>query len=134
VINGSNDTTVGDTKVCSTVPTTVGTAEDRCGYGDRLPFIVISPWTRANYVSSTLIDTTSVVKFIEDNWLRGERISGSFDAVSGSIDGRGGLLDFNVRPHFDPVLLDPTTGAVVSGDNWYGNRGEAKPAAKKTKK
>jgi phospholipase C len=134
VINGSNDTTVGDTKVCSTVPTTVGTAEDRCGYGDRLPFIVISPWTRANYVSSTLIDTTSVVKFIEDNWLRGERISGSFDAVSGSIDGRGGLLDFNVRPHFDPVLLDATTGAVVSGDNWYGNRGEAKPAAKKTKK
>jgi phospholipase C len=127
VINGSDDTTVGDTKVCSTVPITVGTAEDRCGYGDRLPFIVISPYTRQNYVSSTLIDQTSVVKFIEDNWLHGQRISGSFDAVSGSIDGRGGLLDFHVQPHFTPVILDPTTGAVVSGDNWYGNEGEATP-------
>jgi phospholipase C len=133
VINGSNDTTVGDTKVCSTVPVTVGTAEDRCGFGDRLPFIVISPYTRANYVSSKLINTASVVKFIEDNWLRGETISGSFDAVSGSIDGPGGLLNFGVRPHFAPVILNPTTGAVVSGDNWYGNKGQRKPA-KKAKK
>jgi phospholipase C len=133
VINGSDDSTVGDTKVCTSVPITVGTAEDRCGLGDRLPFLVISPYTRANYVSSTLMDTTSVVKFIEDNWLGGERIPGSFDAVSGSIDGRGGLLDFNVRPHFTPVILDPNTGAVVSGDTWYGNKGELKPAAAKKK-
>ncbi len=130
VINGSNDTTVGDTKVCSTVPITVGSAEDRCGFGDRLPFIVISPYTRANYVSSNLINQTSVVSFIEDNWLRGERIAGSFDAVSGSIDGSGGLLDFRVRPHYKPVILNPTTGAVVSGDNWYGNKGELKKARK----
>ncbi len=134
VINGSNDTTVGDTKVCSTVPITVGSAEDRCGYGDRMPFIVISPYTRANYVSSKLINQASVVRFIEDNWLRGERIAGSFDAVSGSIDGPGGLLDFFGRPHYTPVILNPTTGAVVSGDNWYGNKGELKPAAKKAKK
>jgi phospholipase C len=126
VINGSDDSTVGDTKVCSTVPTTVGSAEDRCGFGDRLPFLVISPWTRANYVSSELLNTASVVKFIEDNWLHGERIPGSFDAVSGNLAGRGGLLDFNVRPHFRPVILNPTTGAVVSGDNWWGNRGELK--------
>ncbi|HTX82234.1 MAG TPA: alkaline phosphatase family protein [Streptosporangiaceae bacterium] len=134
IINGSDDTAVGDTKVCSTVPITVGTAEDRCGFGDRLPFIVISPYTRANYVSTKLMDTTSVVRFIEDNWLNGERIPGSFDAVSGSIDGPGGLLDFNVRPHYNPVILNPNTGAVVSGDNWYGNKGELKPAAKKAKK
>jgi phospholipase C len=134
VINGSNDSTVGDTKVCSTVPTTVGTAEDRCGFGDRMPFVVISPYSRDNYVSTTLLNQASVVKFIEDNWLNGKRIAGSFDAVSGSIDGRGGLLDFNVRPHLKPVILDPTTGAVVSGDNWYGNKGELKPAAKKSKK
>jgi phospholipase C len=134
VINGSDDTTVGDTKVCSSVPITVGTAEDRCGFGDRLPFVVISPYTRANYVSNTLINTASVVRFIEDNWLRGERISGSFDAVSGSIDGPGGLLDFHTRPHFNPVILNPATGAVVSGDNWYGNKGELKSAGKKAKK
>jgi phospholipase C len=126
VINGSNDQTVGDTKVCSTVPTTVGAAEDRCGYGDRLPFIVISPWTRANYVSSKMINTASVVNFIENNWLHGERIAGSFDAVSGTLTGHGALLDFNIRPHLRPVILNPTTGAVVSGDNWWGNKGKAK--------
>jgi phospholipase C len=57
VINGSDDTTVGDTKVCSTVPITVGSAQDRCGFGDRLPFLVISPYTRDNYVSHKLINT-----------------------------------------------------------------------------
>jgi phospholipase C len=133
VVNGSNDSTVGDTKVCSTVPITVGTAEDRCGYGDRLPFIVISPWTRQNYVSSKLMDTASVVNFIENNWLKGERIPGSFDATSGTLTGPGGLLEFN-RPHFAPVILDPTSGAVVSGDNWYGNRGHLKPVPRKHKK
>ena len=58
-----------------------------------------------------------MVKFIEDNWLHGERIPGSFDASSGSLDAHGGLLDFNTKPHFTPVILNPTTGAVVSGGN-----------------
>jgi len=133
VINGSNDSTVGDTKVCTSVPITVGTENDRCGFGDRLPFLVISPYTRANTVSSKLINTASVVNFIEDNWLGGQRITDSFDAVSGSIDGPGGLLNFHVAPHFTPVILDPTTGAVVSGDNWWGDRGLLK-APKKSKK
>ena len=134
IVNGSNDPTangLGDTSVCTSVAITVGTAEDRCGYGDRLPFLVISPYTRENYVSSKLINTASVVKFIEDNWLNGERIPGSFDAVSGSIDGPGGLLDFQVQPHYTPVILNPATGAVVRGDNWFGNKGERKRAAKK---
>jgi phospholipase C len=130
VINGSNDSTVGDTKVCSSVPITVGSAQDRCGFGDREPFIVISPWTRDNYVSRKLLNQASVVRFIEDNWLHSQRLPGSFDAVSGSIDSAGGLLDFNTQPHYTPVILDPNTGAVVSGDPWYGNRGERKPPAK----
>ena len=88
---------------------------DRCGYSQRLPLVVISPWTRENYVSSNLTDTASVVKFIEDNWLHGKSISGSFDASSGSLDARGGVLDFNTFPHLLPVILDPTTGAVVFG-------------------
>jgi phospholipase C len=129
VINGSDDSTVGDTSVCTSVPMTVGKAEDRCGFGDRLPFLVISPYTQDNYVSSNLTDTASIINFIEDNWLNGKRIPDSFDAVSGSLDGRGGLLDFQVKPHDTPVILNPNTGAVVSGDSWYGNRGELKPAA-----
>jgi phospholipase C len=126
VINGS-DTSL-DTSVCSSVPTTVSSQQARCGFGDRIPFIVISPYTRDNYVSSNMTDTASVVKFIEDNWLRGQRIPGSYDAVSGSIDAPGGLLDFNVRPHFQPVILNPTTGAVVGGDSWYGNEGRKSKA------
>jgi hypothetical protein len=27
----------------------------------------------------------------------------------------GGVLDFFTFPHFNPVILNPTTGAVVSG-------------------
>ena len=93
--------------MCDATAVTVGTTNGRCGYSQRLPMLVISPCTRENYVSGKLTNTASVVKFIEDNWLGGERISGSFDATSGSLDGRGGLLDFNIRPNFQPLILDP---------------------------
>jgi phospholipase C len=126
--NGSVTTSTGtaqtDTAMCTEVAVTVGTANGRCGFSQRLPMVVISPYTRENYVSSNLTDTTSVVKFIEDNWLHGERIPGSFDAISGSLDAPGGLLDFYTLPHFQPVILNPTTGAVVKGGGWWGNKGE----------
>jgi phospholipase C len=114
VINGSNDSAT-DTALCTSVAVTVGSNNDRCGYGQRLPMLVISPYTRDNYVSNNETDTTSVVSFIEQNWLHGETIPGSFDKVSGSLDAPGGLLDFNTYPHFNPVILNPTTGAVVKG-------------------
>jgi phospholipase C len=117
LLNGSDNSAI-DTAMCEETAVTVGSGSGRCGYSQRLPLVVISPYTRDNYVSSDLTDTTSVVKFIEDNWLGGERIPGSFDATSGSLDAPGGLLDFNVRPHFSPVILNPTTGAVVSGGGW----------------
>jgi phospholipase C len=67
----------------------------RCGPGTRTPFIVISPWAKENFVDHTLIDQSSVVRFIEDNWLEGCRIGGgSFDARAGSIMG---MFDFNRR-------------------------------------
>jgi phospholipase C len=114
VVNGSN--TSADTAFCSSAPMTLGSYPDRCGYGQRLPMLVISPWTRQNYVSDNLTNTSSVPAFIEDNWLGGERLgNGSYDAISGSLDGRGGLLDFYTRPHYRPVILNPTTGEVVSG-------------------
>jgi Phosphoesterase family len=40
--------------------------QGRCGLGARMPFLLVSPWARANYVSNTLLDQASVVKFIED--------------------------------------------------------------------
>jgi len=114
VVNGSK--TSADTPFCSSVPTKLDSWTTRCGYGQRLPMLVISPWTRRNYVSGNLTDTTSIVRFIEDNWLRGQQLGGgSYDAIAGSLDARGGLLNFRVRPNFRPVILNPTTGEVVSG-------------------
>jgi phospholipase C len=113
IVNGSN--TSADTPFCSSVPITLDDWTTRCGFGQRLPMLVISPWTRTNYVSGNLTNTASIVRFIEDNWLHGQRLGGgSYDAISGSLDGRGGLLDFRVRPHFRPLILDPATGEVVS--------------------
>ncbi len=43
----------------------------RCGPGTRLPFFVISPWAKSNYVDHRRISLASVVRFIEDNWLKG---------------------------------------------------------------
>jgi phospholipase C len=114
VVNGSNDA-AQDAAICSSVAVSIGSGNDRCGYSQRLPFVVISPWTRSNYVSSNMINTASVVKFIEDNWLHGETIPGSFDATSGSLDAKGGVLDFKGKPNLKPVILNPTTGAVVTG-------------------
>ncbi|HEY7015354.1 MAG TPA: alkaline phosphatase family protein [Streptosporangiaceae bacterium] len=114
-VNGSNDPTL-DQPVCTGTPVRLGDTQARCGYGPRLPLLVISPYTRDNYVSHKVTDQASVVSFIEDNWLKGERIGhGSFDVIAGSLDGPGGLLDFHVRPNLRPLILNPTTGAVVSG-------------------
>ena len=80
----------------------------RCGPGTRLPFIVISPYAKVNYVSHTRISQASVVRFIEDNWLGGERLGdGSFDATAGSLRD---MFDFSQR-HLDPPLfLSGNTG------------------------
>ena len=49
--------------------------------------MVISPFAKKNFVDHTLVDQSSVLRFIEDNWLGGERIQpgGSFDTIAGSI-------------------------------------------------
>jgi phospholipase C len=114
IVNGSDDATQ-DAAICTAAPVTVGTSNDRCGYSQRLPFVVISPYTKANTVSNKETDTASVVKFIEGNWLHGQSISGSFDSTSGSITGPGALLNFSTRPNFSPVILNPATGAVIKG-------------------
>jgi phospholipase C len=83
--------------------------EGRCGYGPRLPLIVISPWAKENFVDNTLTDQSSILRFIEDNWSTGRIGGGSFDAVAGKINH---MFDFDDR-HHGPIrrlLLDPSTG------------------------
>ncbi|MGN6374062.1 MAG: phospholipase C [Sphingomonas sp.] len=83
-------------------------AQGRCGYGTRQPLLVISPYARQNHVDHTLTDQTSVMRFIEDNWLGGARLGkGSFDAIAGSLDG---MFDWHGKPA-PQLLLDVRTGA-----------------------
>ena len=35
---------------CGKVATSTGPYQDRCGHGPRLPFLIISPWAKVNFV------------------------------------------------------------------------------------
>jgi phospholipase C len=86
-------------------------AQGRCGYGPRQPMLVISPWSKQNFVDHTITDQTSVIRFVEDNWLNGERIgSGSFDTMANSI---ANMLDFDSDPNLSKLILDETSGQIA---------------------
>jgi phospholipase C len=126
IVNHSNDPgPAGLDSICAIVTPPATAFNDRCGYGQRLPFLVISPYAKRNYVDHALLDTTSVLRFIEDNWQLGRIDSldnpggapagqGSFDQFAGSIES---LFDFDDR-HGEGrddrrLLLDDNTGEVV---------------------
>jgi phospholipase C len=96
-------------------------AQGRCGYGPRLPLIVVSPWAKENFVDHTVTDQTSIIHFIEDNWLDSQRLpGGSFDAISNSIEQ---MFDFSQSQcrfgDNGTLFLDPSTGLVVrSHSGW----------------
>ena len=87
----------------------------RCGYGTRTPLLVVSPFAKRNFVDHTLTDQSSALRFIEDNWLDGQRIQpgGSFDTIAGPLDN---MFDFDRREDASPrkVFLDPSSGAVIA--------------------
>jgi phospholipase C len=108
---------------CTPLPGTPGTlssplpgingqpVQGRCGYGPRQPLLVISPYAKPNFVDHTLTDQSSILRFIEDNWLNGQRIGqGSFDAIAGTING---MFDFNQKPNAK-LILDPNLGMPKS--------------------
>ena len=81
----------------------------RCGYGPRLPFLVVSPYAKKNFVDHTLTDQSSVVRFIEENCELPQIGNGSFDQIAGSIEN---MFDFN-NQRTDKVVINPSTGQVV---------------------
>ena len=84
----------------------------RCGPGTRIPFLVISPWAKQNYIDHTLLTQASVVRFIEDNWLGSQRLGGgAFDATSGSIMS---MFNFSGSGNNPVIYLDPTLGTQVA--------------------
>lgn len=88
--------------------------EGRCGYGPRLPLLVISPWAKDNFVDHTVTSQTSAIRFIEDNWNLGRLGNGSFDQLAGPIDN---MFDFDRDHRFEQsdegrraLFLDAQTG------------------------
>ncbi len=128
VINGSLSTqdALSGTGVClsataaaAALPGLTGTAPamGRCGYGTRVPLLVISPWARKNYLDDTLLDQSSILKFIEDTFLSSTRIGGgSFDSIAGSLNSMFDFSNSAVMPNPNVVTLDPIKGTVTSGN------------------
>jgi phospholipase C len=92
--------------------------QGRCGHGPRLPLLVISPWAQKNYIDNTVTDQASITRFIEDTFLASKRLGGgSFDATAGTINNMFNFTNGAVIPNPNILILDPTTGAVVSDKN-----------------
>ena len=93
--------------------------QGRCGFGPRLPLLVISPFAKENTVDHNLSDQTSIINFVEYNW-RLPGIPGSADQLLASRDANagiafdlGGLFDFK-GPRDRRLLLHPATGQPSS--------------------
>ena len=105
--------------------------QGRCGFGPRLPMLVISPYARVNHVDSDLTDQASILDLIEYNWhLPG--IPGSADQVLAKLDrSQGirfdleGMFDFN-RPQAKKLILSPVTGEPGAGRTHHRQRHNSK--------
>ena len=74
------------TNQCGTGTTYLFNEQGRCGYGPRLPLMVLSPYAKSNFVSNTLTDQSSIINFVDQNWALGQ-IPGSAANIAGSLDG-----------------------------------------------
>lgn len=91
----------------------LGGYEGRPAYGFRVPLLIISPFAKENYVDNTLIDQTSILRFIEENWDLGRIGNFSFDALAGSLKN---MFDFKC-PRKRTLILNPKTGEIVKERN-----------------
>jgi phospholipase C len=78
---------------------------DGRGYGFRVPTLLVSPYARMGHIDHTLLDHTSILKFIEENWNippMAER-----DARANNLTS---AFDFSMNPR--PPILVPATREV----------------------
>jgi hypothetical protein len=92
-------------------PGTSAVYQGRCGFGPRLPLLVISPYAKVNYVDHGVTDQSSILRFIEDNWSLGRIGDNSTDAVARTLNA---MFNFQLQTA-RTLLLDPSSGAVVAG-------------------
>ncbi|HEX4015937.1 MAG TPA: alkaline phosphatase family protein, partial [Frankiaceae bacterium] len=77
--------------------------------GPRLPLLVISPWSKTNYVDHHQTEQASITKFIEDNWFTPRIADASFDQRAGSLDPM-----FNFTASNNKRVILKSNGAVKS--------------------
>ena len=106
ILSQSNTTADALTGVGHCGTAAPGAKQGRCGYGPRLPLLVISPYAKVNFVDHAVTDYTSVLRFIEDNWSLGRIGGGSLDNISGPL---ANLFDFTHARNVK-VCLNPSTG------------------------
>ena len=91
--------------------------QGRCGFGPRLPLLVISPLARPGHVDHNLSSQSSIINLVEYNWRLGS-IPGSADARLARRDRREGV-PFDLAGLFrlhrfgygeQRLFLDPVTG------------------------
>lgn len=91
---------------------------DHNGYGMRVPGIVISPYARQGYIDHRVLSFDSYSKFIEDDFLAGQRLDPKTDgrpdprptvrdAVANSL-----AQDFNFNQAPNPPVILPTNPAT----------------------
>jgi phospholipase C len=87
---------------------------DQNGYGLRVPALVISPWARRGYIDHQTLSFDAYLKFIEDDFLGGQRLDPKTDGrpdprpdVRENASILGSLVndfDFNQTP-LPPLIL-----------------------------
>jgi phospholipase C len=106
---------------------------DQNGYGLRVPGLVISPYAKSGYVDHQTLSFDAYVKFIEDDFLKGQRLDPSTDgrpdprpdvrenaAILGNLTSD---FNFNQKPRAPVILPEypvpaaaaPVTGKYVAG-------------------
>jgi phospholipase C len=92
--------------------------EDTYGLGERVPFLVISPYAKPHHISSTQYEASSILKFVEERFglppltLRDANANDTTDA-----------FDFNQTP-LPPLVLTPRTcpipaASTVDFGKWF---------------
>jgi phospholipase C len=96
---------------------TTSTPQDPIGLGQRVPFLVISPWSKGGYVNSQVFDHTSVIQFIEQRFGVFEaNISPWRRAVAGDLTS---MFDF-ASPNSHMITLPKTDGFLPPVDELAG--------------
>ncbi len=75
--------------------------DDR-GYGFRVPALLVSPYARMGHIDHTLLDHTSILKFIEENW--NIQPLAARDAKANNLTS---AFDFSMIPR-PPILVSGT--------------------------